>query len=88
MMKAAIGVIIGVTLCAGVAFAQDAATSDTPTPGSYGGGSDYGVARRDPDGRVCVTTPGLIGKPQYGNLTTCYPDPTAESGKAAEDSRQ
>ncbi len=86
LAKAALGVLVGVTLGAAVAFAQDAATPDTQAPGNYGGGPDYGVARRDPDGRMCVTTPGLIGKPQYGNITTCYPDPS-ETEKSAEDSR-
>jgi hypothetical protein len=49
--------------------------SSTPMP-NYNGGADFGAALRGPDGRICVSTPGLIGKPQYGTVTTCYPDRT------------
>jgi hypothetical protein len=49
--------------------------SSTPLP-NYSGLSDFGAAQRGADGRLCVTTPALIGKPQYGTVTTCYSDPT------------
>jgi hypothetical protein len=39
---------------------------------NYNGVADFGAALRGPDGRICVSTPGLIGKPQYGKVTTCY----------------
>jgi hypothetical protein len=84
MVKRSIGLLIGINLGTGAALAQDAATSDTQAPNNYGGGQDYGVARRDPQGRLCVTTPGLIGKPRYGSVTTCYPDP-GETEKATEE---
>ena len=51
------------------------------TPPTTYGGSAYGVALPGPDGQICVTTPALIGKPQYGNSTTCYRNGTQVPAK-------
>jgi hypothetical protein len=84
LMKASIGATLIMTLSGAQAFAQRTVIMpDTPAPTpSYSstpmpnGVADLGAASRGPDGRICVTTPGLFGKPQYGTVTTCYPDRT------------
>jgi hypothetical protein len=86
-VKASIGAILTMTLSGAPALAQrtviipDGPAAPTPNYSSvpmpnYNGGADFGAALRGPDGRICVSTPGLIGKPQYGTITTCYADRT------------
>ncbi len=93
-MKTMYGAVIVATLAGGPALAQQTHARPLPdvppasTPNPYGGGPDYGVARRGPDGQICVTTPSLIGKPQYGTTTTCYPDAAqAERSPAGGEAR-
>jgi hypothetical protein len=85
-VKAVIGTILIMTQADAPAFAQRAVMipdspasttnySSTPLP-NYSGLSDFGAAQRGTNGQLCVTTPGLIGKPQYGTVTTCYSDLT------------
>jgi hypothetical protein len=94
-VKASIGAILIMTLSGAPALAQRTVIiSDspvTPTPNyssapmpNYNGGADFGAALRGPDGRLCVSTPGLIGKPQYGTVTTCYPDRTQTEQKRVD----
>jgi hypothetical protein len=92
-VKASVGAILIMALGDTPALAQRAVImpessaptsnySSAPMPNNNGG-ADYGAALRGPDGRICVTTPGLIGKPQYGTITTCYPDLTRTEQKPA-----
>lgn len=92
-VKGLIGTVLFLVSADAPAFAQHAVMipdsaastttySSTPLP-SYSGLSDLGAAQRGSDGRLCVTTPGLIGKPQYGTVTTCYSDLTRTEQKPA-----
>ena len=97
MVKTVLGAMLITFLPVGFLLAQQPDTPDVYAQPLYGysatdpgttatpnyGGPDYGRATRSPDGRICVSTPGLIGKPQYGTTVTCYSDETQPSGRDA-----
>jgi hypothetical protein len=78
-------VLLAISLGCGTAIGQRNRAPDVNGQSPYGSsdtndsqtnyaGPAYGVAMPGPDGEVCVTTPKLMGKPQYGTSTTCYRD--------------
>lgn len=95
-MKTMLAALFATTLHCGTLLAQSATTPDSwsatsgwdsntaTTPSTYDG-PHYGAVTRNADGVLCITTPALLGKPQYGVTTTCYPD--ANQLRAAQDAR-
>jgi hypothetical protein len=78
-------ILLAISLGCGVALGQRNRAADVNPQPPYGSSDTnnspatyaapaYGVAMPGPDGQICVTTPKLMGKPQYGTSTTCYRD--------------
>jgi hypothetical protein len=95
-MRRILAVLLATALNSGVALAQSKTEPDSwsatsgwdsnsaTTPSTYDG-PHFGAATRNAEGVLCVTVPALMGKPQYGVTTTCYPD--ANQIRAAEEAR-
>ena len=86
-MKVILTAMLATSLSSGLALAQYSTTPHIDGGPQYGtsspdgasatvpdtyGTPEYGKATREPGDRICVTTPNLISKPQYGTMTTCY----------------
>jgi hypothetical protein len=102
-MKLILGVLLAAMLPGGTAVAQRDGGADAYTPPSWSAtegwdstksttpstydGPHFGSATRNSDGLLCVTTPALLGKPQLGVTTTCYPDSAQTRAASARSAR-